>query len=121
MRVVINGVDITNMIKAEAVSWQRNDVEGPNAGRNQTGTMIRDRKCIKVTWNIPCRLLRKSEANTLLRLIEPEYVYAVIDDPEFGDGRQGYFYSNNVPATYRWKDPSGTEWWEGITFPLVEV
>lgn len=121
MRIRIDGTDISNMVKAEGVSWQRNDVDGPNAGRNLNARMIRDRVAIKITWTIPCRQLRKDEAQRLLRLIEPEYIALTIDDPLRGDNYTSVFYSNNVPATYKWKDPRGVEWWDGIAFPLVEV
>ena len=29
-------------------------------------------------------------------------------------------YSNNNPASYLMRKPDGTEYWEGITFPLIE-
>ena len=121
MKIRINGTDISNMVKTEGAQWQRNDVEGPNAGRNLNATMIRDRVAIKLNWTISCRMLTKAEAQRLLSLIEPEYVSVVIDDPLRGDGYTSVYYSNNVPASYKWTDPDGVEWWEGITFPLVEV
>lgn len=121
MKFKINGTDISGWIKAEGLTWQRNDVEGPNAGRNMDATMIRDRKAQKITWSVPIRPLRKYEVQQLLTLINPEYVFVECDDPLWGDDRTAYFYSNNVPAAFKFTDANGTEWWDGISFPLVEV
>ena len=117
----INGTDVSGMIAASGVEWQRNDVEGPNAGRTLSARMERDRVAIKITLQATCRPLRKAQTQQLLRLIEPEYVSVTYDDPLLGDARTAVFYSNNVPAKYYFKDPNGVEWWDGIAFPLVEV
>jgi hypothetical protein len=29
-------------------------------------------------------------------------------------------YSNNNPASFLMRKPDGTEWWSGISFPLIE-
>ena len=41
MRVYIDGTDITNLIAYQGLKIGRHDVDGPNAGRNLAGTMIR--------------------------------------------------------------------------------
>ena len=121
MRFKINGTDISNWIKAEDLTWQRNDVEGPNAGRTIAANMVRDRKAIKITWNVPIKPLPLSELRQLMQLILPEYVYVEADDPLWGDLYGAYFYSNNIPAKYKFRDANGRELWDGISFPLVEV
>ena len=119
MNLRINGTSIANYVKAGGVKWQRNDVDGPNAGRLLDATMERDRVAIKITLEITCRPLRKAEALNLLGLISPEFVTVSYDDPMTG-ARNVQMYSNNVPATYIWQDAAGVEWWDGIAFPLVE-
>ena len=119
MILVIDGEDITDYIAFGGLKWSRNDVDAPNSGRALDGTMIRDRVATKIRLDITCRPLKADELSKLLNLIQPEYVSVEYDDPLMGR-RTGIFYANNNPATYcmRWAD--GTEWWNEVSFPLVE-
>lgn len=118
MTVEINGVDITSYIAIGGFKWSRNDVDGPNAGRTLAGLMDRDRIATKIRLDITCRPLRIRELNTVLNLIMPEYVQVTYDDPLYGR-RTATMYSNNNPASYS-MTKYGVEWWDGVTFPLVE-
>lgn len=120
MTFQVDGVDLTPYIASGGIQWTRNDVDGTNAGRAMDATMYRDRVAIKFKFTITCRPLTMSEAATVLSAIEPEYVSVTYTNPMTGSDTTGEAYSNNVPATYLFKDKSGTEWWTGITFPLIE-
>ena len=120
MTLSINGTSIAAYVKPGGLKWQRNDVDGPNAGRMLDATMERDRVAIKITLEISCRPLQKTEASNLLSLISPEFVSVTYDDPMNGSSRTAQMYSNNVPASFIFTDANGTEWWDGISFPLVE-
>lgn len=119
MQVSINGTDITDYIAYQGVKWSRNDIDGPNAGRNLAGTMIRDRVTTKIRMDITCRPLLKSEHNILLNLILPEYVTVTYDDPMYGRTSK-IMYSNNNDSEHCILKSSGQEWWHNITFPLIE-
>ena len=45
MRILIDGTDITDFIAYQGLKVTRSDIDGPNAGRNLAGTMLRDREC----------------------------------------------------------------------------
>lgn len=117
----INGVDILPWVKESGLKWGRNDVDSSKAGRTMDATMHRARVAIKYRWDVATIPLKTDQINTLLALIEPEFV-----DVETNiDPRYGYyyhqFYSNNVPATCVTIDKkTGIALWNDISFPLIE-
>lgn len=117
----INGIDILPYTEDGGIKWQRNDLDGPNAGRTMDGAMIRDRVGMKIRWDFSERPLRTEYANIVLNAISPEYVQVETNiDPMFGTYTKT-FYSNNIPATCMTIDSeSGVALWSGITFPLIE-
>lgn len=132
--IKINGTDITNYIAYNGVKWTRNDVDGPNSGRTISGKMVRDRVATKIRLDITCRPLKLSELRTLLNLILPEFVSVTYDDPMYGVVTKT-MYANNNPAEFlirkefeppeEWwichnSAPNAEEYWNNVTFPLVE-
>ena len=118
-RIVIDGLDITSLIAAGGVKWSRNDVDGPNAGRNILGTMIRDRVATKIRLDIKCRLLESAEHTQLLNAIEPVSVTVTYDDPLYGTVSKS-MYANNHSSSFMVKHSNGKEYWE-CSFPLIEI
>lgn len=119
----LNGNDWVNIVPFIAYGgfkWQRADVDGPDSGRDLTGDLMRDRITTKVRLDITCRLLKSHEAQIVLSSIMPEWVSVRYYDPQEGTVVEKTMYSNNNPASYQIKKPDGTEWWSGITFPLIE-
>ena len=119
MTLTINGVDIVPYIAYGGFKWQRNDIDSPETGRSLDGLMHRGRVTTKIRLDITCRLLTTEELRVVLNTIQPEYVTVGYDDPMYGYVVKT-MYSNNNPATYQIKKPSGKEYWSGVTFPLVE-
>jgi hypothetical protein len=116
----INGFDITSYIAYGGVKWQRSDVDGESAGRMLDGTLERNRVATKIRLDVTCRPLNLAEASTVLTAIMPEWVSVRYTDPQMGAVATRTMYSNNNPASYAIKRSDGTEWWDGITFPLIE-
>ncbi len=119
MTLIIGNTDVTDMIAFNGLTWTRSDIDGPNAGRSLSGTMIRDRVATKIRLDITCKPLESDELSALLNAIYPEFVTVTYDDPMMGT-RQVTMYSNNNPAQYLIMREDGTEYWNGITFPLIE-
>lgn len=119
MTLTINGLDFTPYIAYGGLKWQRNDVDGPDSGRAMDAMMYRDRISIKIRLDVTCRLLKNDEVRTVLNAILPEYVTVTYDDPMYGTVTKT-MYSNNNPATFQIKKRNGTEYWAGVTFPLIE-
>lgn len=120
MVLTVNGVDMTPFAAYAGLQWQRADVDGEGAGRVLSGTMIRDRKAIKIRMDVTCRPITAEEQSIILQAIEPEYVTVRYTDPVTNTVKTGTFYSNNIPSTYAMKDRYGKEWWSGLTFPLIQ-
>lgn len=119
MVLTIDGVNILPYVQADGIEWQRNDLDGPNAGRTLSGLMIRDRVAIKATLKITCRPLTGAQLATILSLIQPEWVTVVYTDPTTNTNVTKTMYSNNVPATLRNTNGS-VDMWTGLSFPLIE-
>ena len=119
MYLAINGTEITPYIAYGGLKWTRSDIDAPNTGRAMNGLMYRGRVATTIRLDVTCRLLNATELNTVLNLIYPEYVSVTYDDPMYGRVTKT-MYANNNPAVYQVHKNDGTEWWSGVTFPLVE-
>ena len=120
MVLTVNGVDMVPYISYQGLKWQRSDLDAPNSGRTLDGVMHRGRVATKIRLDVTCRPLKLSEARTVLTAVYPEYVTVTYTDPMQGGEVTKTMYSNNNPASFCIRHPDGTEWWDGITFPLIE-
>lgn len=116
MVLKVNGIDMMPYIAQNGIKWQRNDIDGANAGRTMDGTMHRQRVTSKARLDVTCLPLTSAETAVVLNAIWPEYVEVEYTDPMDGIVIRT-MYSNNIPATYVDTD---TDRWEGITFALIE-
>ena len=120
MVLTINGVDITPYIAFGGVKWERSDIDASDSGRTMDGVMHRGRVASKIRLDVTCKPLTTAEASKVLSAILPEWVTVKYTDPMAGTTLTKTMYSNNTPATYLIKKPNGVEYWNGITFPLIE-
>lgn len=119
MILEIDGIDIIPYVASGGIQWQRTDVDGDGAGRDLQGNLRRNRVATKRRLDITCRPLTADEAKTVLTAILPEWVTVRYTDPQAGVVTRK-MYANNHPATFLFRKSDGTEWWNGITFPLIE-
>lgn len=115
----INGTDITPLIKNQGVKWTRSDVDGPNAGRLMTGDLVRDRITTKIRWDISCIPLTEEQLAMMLTLIEPEWVTVEYTDLATRTAKTAQFYSNNFSVSVLLRRKDGTDYWDGLSFPLI--
>lgn len=116
----IDGVDIAPYIARQGIKWQRSDVDAPGSGRTLDGKLRRNRVASKRRLDVKCRPLRTAEAAIVLSAIMPEWVTVEYTDPQEGAVVTRKMYANNNPASFAMIGPDGTEWWDGIEFPLTE-
>ena len=119
MTLIVNDVNMIPYLAHKGIQWKRNDIDSSDAGRTLDGLMHRGRVATKIRLDITCRPLTAKEAVIVLNAILPEYVVVEYDDPQDGHVFRS-MYSNNNPATHMLIQEDGTEWWDGITFPLIE-
>ena len=115
----IDGKDMTPYVAYGGFAWQRTDVDGEGAGRDLSGDLRRNRVATKRRLDVTCRPLKSEEVSIVLSSIMPEWVNVRYFDPQEGQVVTRVMYSNNNPATYI-MNKGTTEYWGGITFPLIE-
>ncbi len=114
-------VNILPYIAAKGLKWQRSDIDaGEDVTRTMTGELRRNRVATKVRLDVTCRPLKSGEANLILNLILPVFVRVRYYDPQDGRVVEKEMYANNNPASFAVIGKDGTEWWDGIEFPLIE-
>lgn len=118
--ISINGANITDLVALQGVQWSRADKEGPNAGISLSGLTIRDRVTTKVQLDITCRALSGTELHVLLGLLQPEFVSVSYVDPLQGSVEKIMYVNANVAQLLHAKPTSTTEYWQGVTFSLME-
>lgn len=116
----INGINIVPFIAYNGLSMSREDVDGPDAGRDLSADMHRARVATKYRWDVTCRPLTSKELGIVLRTIKPEWVTVKYYDPELEQIVAHTMYSNNGKVSYQQRYKNGIEYWSGITFPVID-
>ena len=111
--------DLSAYIAFGGLKWSRNDIDASEAGRDQAGLLHRARVALKVRLDVTCRPMTETEVTTVLQAIQPEWLQVQYFDPQSGATATKKMYSNNIPATFCIRHNT-TNWWTGISFPLVE-
>ena len=121
MTVTIGTTDITKYIKYQGITFSRNDVEAPDAGRDMDGLMHRGRVAIKERMDIETVPLTKSEVAALHALLKPETFSVTVNPyPNTNASKTMTMYSNSVKTTHIIHRANGDDI-QSISFPLVEV
>lgn len=116
----VDGVDFMPYIAHRGIKWQRGDIDASDTTRMLDGSLRRSRVATKIRLDITCRPLRSTEAAVVLTALMPEFVQVEYTDPQTGGLVSRTMYANNNPASYCILKEGGVEWWDGITFPLIE-
>ena len=120
MTITIGSTDITKYIKYQGLTFSRNDVEAPDAGRDLAGLMHRGRVAIKERMDIETIPLTKAEVASIQALIEPETFEVTVNPyPNTNASKTMTMYSNSVKTSYQLHRTS--EELQVMSFPLVEV
>ena len=112
--------DMTPYLTEGGLKWSRNDIDAAGSGRDtQDGLMHRARVAIKARLDCTCRPLSQTELSTVLSVINPEWLQVQYSDPITNATVTAKMYSNNIPATFLIMRGT-TQYWTGVTFPLIE-
>ena len=113
-------VDITPYIAWQGLTFSRNDVDAPDAGRDMTGTMHRGRVGVKEKMNVTTVPLTKAQSSSIQTLLYPETIEVrVTPYPRTNAAQILSMYTNNVKTTYIIHRASGEDL-QSLTFPLIE-
>ena len=112
--------DITPYIAWQGLTFSRNDVDAPNAGRDMSGLMHRGRVAIKEKMNINTVQLTRAQSAWLQTLLLPETIQVrVTPYPRTNAPYIMNMYSNNVKTTYVIHRENGEDL-QSLSFPLIE-
>lgn len=113
-------VNITPWIKYQGLTFSRNDVDAPDAGRDMSGTMHRGRVASKEKMNVSTVQLTRAQSARLQSLLFPETILVRVNPyPRTNDSQTFYMYSNNVSTQYVIHRENGEDLQE-LSFPLIE-
>lgn len=113
-------VDITPYIAWQGLTFSRNDIDAPKAGRDMKGLMHRGRVAVKEKMNINTVPLTKAQSSTLQTLLYPAKIQVrVTPYPLTNAAQTFYMYTNNVKTTYVIHRTSGEDI-QSLSFPLIE-
>lgn len=112
--------DITPWIAWQGLSFSRNDVDGPNAGRDMSGLMHRGRVASKEKMNVQTIPLGHEDMAFLQTLLYPETINVRVDPYPRTNSRQVFsMYVNNVKTSFVRRTQFGEEY-TSASFPLIE-
>lgn len=112
--------DITPWIAYQGLTFSRNDVDSPDAGRDMSGYMHRGRVGVKEKMNITTVQLTRAQSSTLQTLLYPETIQVrVTPYPRTNTSHTMSMYANNVKTTYVIHRENGEDL-QSLTFPLIE-
>jgi hypothetical protein len=114
-------VDITPYIAWQGLTFSRNDVDAPDAGRDMSGFMHRGRVAVKEKMNIQTVTMTKAQSAALQTLLYPETIQVrVTPYPRTNAAYTMSMYTNNVKTTYV-VHTSGNDELQSLSFPLIEL
>lgn len=115
-----NWFDITPWIAWQGLSFSRNDVDAPNAGRDMSGYMHRGRVAVKEKMNVQTIPLTRAQSSKLQTLLYHETILVrVTPYPRTNAAQILNMYSNNVRTSYVIHRNSGEDL-QTLAFPLIE-
>ena len=113
-------VNSTPWIKYQGLTFSRNDVDAPDAGRDMSGYMHRGRVASKEKMNISTVQLTRAQSARLQSLLFPETILVRVNPyPRTNDSQTFYMYSNNVSTQYVIHRENGEDLQE-LSFQLIE-
>lgn len=113
-------VDITPWIAWQGLTFSRNDVDAPDAGRDMSGLMHRGRVSVKEKMNIQTIQLTRAQSSSLQTLLYPEtFQVRVTPYPRTNGAYTMSMYTNNVKTTYVIHRQNGEDL-QSLSFPLIE-
>lgn len=116
-----NWIDITPYIAWQGLTFSRNDVDAPDAGRDMSGLMHRGRVAVKEKMNIQTVTMTKAQSAALQTLLYPESIQVRVNPyPRTNTTQVMSMYSNNVKVTHV-VTTQGNDELQSLSFPLIEL
>lgn len=112
--------DITPWIAWQGLTFSRNDVDSPNAGRDMSGLMHRGRVAMKEKMTVSTKPLTRAQSAMLHSLLYPETFQVRVNPyPRTNAEKIMNMYTNNVSEQFS-VHRAGGEDLRSLSFPLIE-
>lgn len=110
--------DWSPLIESGGYGWKRNDLDGENTTRTKSGRMRRDKVTEKLTLTYKVRPTSRANLASLNEDLRQETFLATILDLSGPVTKEFYCssFGTTMDGIY-----SGTEFWQGAEFTLIEV
>ncbi len=114
----IGSNDWTPLIESGGYGWKRNDLDGDNTTRTKSGRLRRDKVAEKLTLSYKVRFTSRENLSKLNNDLRQETFYATVLDLSGPVTKEFYCssFSTTLDGIY-----SGTEFWQGAEFTIIEV
>ncbi len=113
-RLTVEGVDFTPYVKSYSIGIMDLDV---NATRNVLGDLIRNRVAVKRKISVSLAPVSGNVAQRLLSAIAAESFSVTFTDPQLGEVIRRMYVSDRTSPYLNLE----TDYWNGISFELVEI
>ena len=118
--LIINGHDYAPLVESLEIS--RNDLDAEGSGRDvQTGLMYRTRIASKLKAEVKLLRLQQAQMQQLSSDIAGAFYSATVVDPATGTQVTKTFYTSELPfGAQRLNKATGTPYYDGVTFSMIE-
>lgn len=117
--VYLNGVNLPE-IAFDGATCIVSDVDSAEAGRNQKGSMMRDRVAVKVKWQLSFPPMSSTMMKNLLSAISAPSFSFTYPDPRTGLIKTGTFYVGDRTAPV-YSESGGLPRWKNMSFSVIEM
>jgi len=112
------GQKITDLPAVSDAKWSKVDLSAPDAGRVESGRMLKKRRGKVDRYDLEWRGLSASDASKVLKAFDSEYVQIEYYSPIHGSDVTKHFYVGDMAAT-DWMPHQ--EKWGKITLPIIRA
>ena len=113
-----NGTPVTNLPAPSKSDWSKQDLSAPDAGRLESGRMLKKRVGKVDRLDLEWRALTKSQASTVLKAFDHEYVNVKYLDAKLGSLVEKHFYTGDM-ATTDWLPHLNR--WKSVTLAIIRA
>lgn len=117
--VYLNGANLPD-IGFDGATCIVSDVDSAESGRNQLGTMIRDRVAVKIKWQLSFPPMSPTMLKNLLSAISASSFSFTYPDPRTGEQSTGTFYVGDRTSPV-YSEVGGLPFWKGASFNIIEM
>lgn len=117
--ISVNG--ITTLKPPSVFEWGLQDISDEDSGRDQSGTMHKNRVASKRKISLAWNATTPEETAAILQAFYPNYIEVVYVDAMSNQIETRTFYTGDMKApVHHWFDSSNNKYYTNVSFNIVE-